>query len=378
MQFEVRLVHAEAGRRVVEVRAIQAGQVLGSALGEADQAETAEDRALARLRQRLGADRSPPADPATPSGPLPLPAGLLAAEPSTALSSRAPTGASGPAGPAGGSAAEGTARLSQGMDPRREPPAAPGQARPALVQGDRGAAAAPGPRPDPGPGPGRAQASDPGSALKPGPAPGPAGEPGAGARGVGGPAPARSATTIPAAAAEGTAAGERASGAGSAQPDDAGSSSEPQLWPQGDRSDDPDDWSAELARLDLSLRRIGWSREQEADYLRRAFGHPSRSRITSYSDLQAYLRMLDNLQAGADPLLAAVPLRRRDLMAQSETLLLQLGWDEARARRFSADHLDGRSRQQLNDEQLLQCNLLLEAELIAASEAHADPLSAPI
>ena len=76
-------------------------------------------------------------------------------------------------------------------------------------------------------------------------------------------------------------------------------------------------------------------------------------------------------------MLAAVPLRRRDLMAQSESLLLQLGWDEARARRFSADHLDGRSRQQLNDEQLLQCNLLLEAELIAASDAQPDPLSAP-
>jgi hypothetical protein len=149
--------------------------------------------------------------------------------------------------------------------------------------------------------------------------------------------------------------------------------------PQGDRSDepdDPDDWSAELAQLDLSLRRIGWSREQEADYLRRAFGHPSRSRITSYSDLQAYLRMLDNLPVGADPLLAAVPLRRRDLMAQSEILLRQLGWDEARARRFSAEQLEGRSRQQLNDEQLLQCNMLLEAELIAGSEANARPLPA--
>jgi hypothetical protein len=350
MQFEVRLVHAEAGRRVVEVRAIQAGQVLGSALGEADHAEAAEDRALARLRQRLGADLPPPADPAAAPGSLPLPAGLWPAGPSGALSSRASTGASVSAGPAGGRAAGGTAGLGDGMDPRREPPAPAGQDRPALDQDDRGAAAAPGPPPA---------------------------EPGAGARVAGGPGPARSASTIPAAAAEGTAAGERTSGAGSARTGDAGSSSEPLLGPQGDRPDDPDDWSAELARLDLSLRRIGWSRDQEAEYLRRAFGHPSRSRITSYSDLQAYLRMLDNLQAGADPLLAAVPLRRRDLMAQSESLLLQLGWDEARARRFSADHLDGRSRQQLNDEQLLQCNLLLEAELIAASDAQPDPLSAP-
>ncbi|MFM7515021.1 MAG: hypothetical protein ACKO3F_17015, partial [Cyanobium sp.] len=41
---------------------------------------------------------------------------------------------------------------------------------------------------------------------------------------------------------------------------------------------DPEDWSAELARIDLALKRIGWQRDQEGLYLERAFGHPSRSR----------------------------------------------------------------------------------------------------
>ncbi|MFM7754339.1 MAG: hypothetical protein ACKO58_08115, partial [Cyanobium sp.] len=42
---------------------------------------------------------------------------------------------------------------------------------------------------------------------------------------------------------------------------------------------DPEDWSAELARIDLALKRIGWQRDQEGLYLERAFGHPSRSRL---------------------------------------------------------------------------------------------------
>ena len=76
IQFQVRLVHAESGNRVVEVRALRGSTPLGSALGEATNAEEAEQRALDRLLSRLGpleeppasntpipADTSPPADP---------------------------------------------------------------------------------------------------------------------------------------------------------------------------------------------------------------------------------------------------------------------------------------------------------------------------
>ena len=45
MQLEAQLVHAEPGKRVVQVRAMANDQCLGSALGEAPTAEEAEDRA---------------------------------------------------------------------------------------------------------------------------------------------------------------------------------------------------------------------------------------------------------------------------------------------------------------------------------------------
>jgi hypothetical protein len=127
---------------------------------------------------------------------------------------------------------------------------------------------------------------------------------------------------------------------------------------------DPDDWSSELAQLDLELRRIGWQREQEGPYLERAFGHPSRSRLTSYSDLLAYLQALQNLPPGSDPTTAAIPLRRRDLLSQCDQLLGQLGWSAAQGRQFLERHFQLSSRQQLSDSQLLQFNMLLEGELI--------------
>ncbi|QVL53990.1 MAG: hypothetical protein KFB97_06665 [Cyanobium sp. M30B3] len=132
---------------------------------------------------------------------------------------------------------------------------------------------------------------------------------------------------------------------------------------------DPEDWSAELARIDLALRRIGWQREQEGHYLERAFGHPSRSRLTTYNDLLAYLRLVEALEPGADPRTAAVPLRRGDLLEQSDGLLARLGWDALRGRQFLEQHLGRGSRQQLNDSELLQFNMLLEEALLAAGPA---------
>ena len=132
---------------------------------------------------------------------------------------------------------------------------------------------------------------------------------------------------------------------------------------------DPEDWSDELAELDVQLQRIGWDRSQEGVYLQRAFGHPSRNRLTAYADLVSYLRCLRNLSTGSDPNSAPVPLRRKDLLEQSDQLLRSLQWDAARGRQLLEQQFQLSSRQQLGDEQLLQFNMLLEESLMSPVEA---------
>jgi hypothetical protein len=127
---------------------------------------------------------------------------------------------------------------------------------------------------------------------------------------------------------------------------------------------DPEDWSAELAQLDLQLQRLGWSREQEAIYLQRAFGHPSRNRLTTYADLLAYLRAVEGFAPQMDPATAAVPLRRGDLLRQCDQLLEGLGWGAEQGRAFLQDRLGAGSRRQLGEQQLLQFNMLLEEQLM--------------
>ena len=125
---------------------------------------------------------------------------------------------------------------------------------------------------------------------------------------------------------------------------------------------DPDDWSAELTAIDMEIRRIGWSREQEQEYLTRAFGFGSRHKLTRYADLVAYLRQLKLIQANDDASTAPAPIRRGDLLQQGDAMLKQLGWSSYQARAFLQQHLGSTTRQQLSDEQLLQFNMLLETE----------------
>lgn len=127
---------------------------------------------------------------------------------------------------------------------------------------------------------------------------------------------------------------------------------------------DPDDWSDELAAVDLELQRIGWEREQERSYLERAFGHGSRHKLTRYSDLVAYLKRLKALEPGTPVEAAPVPLRRADLITQGDQMLQTLQWSGEQARAFLKQELGAASRQSLSDEQLLTFNMLLENQLV--------------
>jgi len=253
--WEARLVHGEPGRRVVEVSGWRGGQCLGRCLGEAEDAETAEERAIARLSQRLAALQDT------------------------------------------------TERAAS-------------QPRQALIRHSEEEA--------------NEAASEQTSPQKTAPAPAP----------------------VPAALPQ--------------QPQ------QPQL-PQlpVEPAADPDDWSEELAELDVQLQRLGWDRSQESIYLQRAFGHPSRNRLTAFADLAAYLRAVRVLSPGSSPESAAIPLRRSELLSQCEQLLASLGWDAGRGRQFLEQHFQLASRQQLGDEQLLRFNMLLEEQLIGFGSAPA-------
>ena len=294
MEVSVQLVHANGPARVVLVSAYAGERLLGSALGEATDAETAEDRALGRLLARLAA---------APGGARP--ASATATAPVATANRRSLAGTA--LEPSGKRSAK-AAQPSQAADPA--PITAP---IPTEIP------SAPPPEPI--------------TAESPSPPPNAANE----------------------VAIQSDPHHQQPEEAAQAPPE---TPAEPPA--------DPEDWSSELLHLDRELKRLNWGRSEEEVYLQRAFGHPSRNRLTSYADLLAYLRAVEALSAPADPATAAVPMRRQELLSQCDGLLRQLGWPTERARQFLETQLQVSSRQQLSDQDLLQFNLLLEGELLAA------------
>lgn len=138
--------------------------------------------------------------------------------------------------------------------------------------------------------------------------------------------------------------------------------------PPSEAPTDPDDWSEELTAIDLELQRIGWDRDSERVYLERAFGHGSRHRLTRFNDLVAYLKRLRALSPGASPATAEIPLRRSDLVTQSDEILQRLQWSQQQAKDFLQNSLKASSRQQLSDEQLLSFNMMLEEQLLRTNQ----------
>ncbi|MCX5945013.1 MAG: hypothetical protein NTZ53_06820 [Cyanobacteria bacterium] len=367
MHFQAQLVHAEGERWVVLVTGWSGDQCLGSALGEAAAAEAAEDRALVRLQQRLAVTPRQASQPA-------------AGQASPAATSKPPS--RGSQGQRPGPAPAPLQPSLQAISRTAVPPAPAGQAqdRPAAVQPSLPGAQAKAARP-------QSQASVFPAALaaKP-PAPETSAPESQPAKGPGLPATADS----PAAAGTLSAQADEKAGAESPSPEEPAPMAEPgasastELPPAAsgpaisagsssaagssaaasELPADPEDWSDELAALDIQLQRLGWLREQESIYLQRAFGHPSRSRLTSYGDLVAYLAAVRQLPSPSDPASVPVPLRRVDLLAQSDQLLGQLGWDASRGREILETFFQCSSRQQLNDEDLLRFNMVLEGELI--------------
>jgi len=128
-----------------------------------------------------------------------------------------------------------------------------------------------------------------------------------------------------------------------------------------------DDWSEELADIEVELKRLGWTPEQQQEHLQRTYGRRSLALITDYADLVDFLGYLRGLpMAIAEPpaapvaptlapvTSAAAPVAglREGMMEQSLALVKRLAWTNRQA----VDHLQRTyskaTRQDLTDAEL--------------------------
>ncbi len=122
----------------------------------------------------------------------------------------------------------------------------------------------------------------------------------------------------------------------------------------------PLDWSTELAQIDLELKRIGWSREVESNYLQKTLKVTSRARLTDYNLLKSYLEQLKSFNPGLQMEEADSNIISELLFMESDKILKTLDWGNNEARDYLLKKFNCNSRRLLTLDQLYTFNQSLK------------------
>ena len=116
-------------------------------------------------------------------------------------------------------------------------------------------------------------------------------------------------------------------------------------------NNEPSDWSSELAAIDIEIKRLKWSRDDEIDFIEKTLGYNSRNKITKYSDILKYLNLLKNTD-NQNPS-SCVSVNINNLIEESDIILSDLSWDHIKGREYLLKEFNVSSRKDLNEKQLI-------------------------
>tara|TARA_B100000579_G_C22638486_1_gene760235 strand:- start:118 stop:783 length:666 start_codon:yes stop_codon:yes gene_type:complete len=116
-------------------------------------------------------------------------------------------------------------------------------------------------------------------------------------------------------------------------------------------NNEPSDWSNELTAIDLEIKRLKWSRDDEIKFLDNAFGYNNRNKITNYSDILKYLSLLKKTNTQNQSKLIKGNIN--SLIEESDNILRDLSWDNIQGREFLQKEFNVSTRKELNETQLI-------------------------
>jgi hypothetical protein len=142
-----------------------------------------------------------------------------------------------------------------------------------------------------------------------------------------------------------------------------------------------DDWSEELAQIEAEVKRLGWTPQQESEYLQQYYGKLSRDHITDYGELLQFLTDLQghpsppHAQRGIDPWGADVSVSQRsssplpsdsggrsrqDMMDQVLAEIHRIGWTARQGSEYLQQTYQVKTRQDLTNDQLQEFIIYLQ------------------
>ncbi|MFZ9738954.1 MAG: hypothetical protein ACO3EZ_13180 [Prochlorotrichaceae cyanobacterium] len=125
-----------------------------------------------------------------------------------------------------------------------------------------------------------------------------------------------------------------------------------------------DDWSEELAQIDAEIKRLGWSAQQESQYLQERYGKLSRDHITDYGELLQFLTDLQGQpspqrkiepwspNATPHPHPPVPPWSREEMMDKVLAEIRRIGWNKQKGSEYLQQTYHVKTRQELTNDQL--------------------------
>ena len=114
---------------------------------------------------------------------------------------------------------------------------------------------------------------------------------------------------------------------------------------------EPSDWSSELASIDLEIKRLKWSRDDEINFLEKNLGYNNRNKITNYDDILKYLELLK--KTPIQNLSNVVNENIKTLIEKSDSILKDLSWNHIQGREFLQKEFNVSTRKELSKKQLV-------------------------
>ena len=113
---------------------------------------------------------------------------------------------------------------------------------------------------------------------------------------------------------------------------------------------EPSDWSNELTAIDVEIKRLKWSRDDEIDFLEKNLGYNNRNKITNYNDIVKYLNLLKQTDNKFKDKEANVNIKT--LIVESDKILRDLSWNHVKGREYLQSEFNVSTRKELTEIQL--------------------------
>tara|TARA_Y100001968_G_scaffold45850_2_gene35938 strand:- start:29 stop:748 length:720 start_codon:yes stop_codon:yes gene_type:complete len=124
---------------------------------------------------------------------------------------------------------------------------------------------------------------------------------------------------------------------------------------------EPEDWSKELIDIDIELKRLCWSKQDEQTYIKELYGYTSRNKITNFIELKVLLMNLKSLKNGSMPKSSIESTDQ--IISKSNILMNKLNWDSQKGREIISNRFNVSSRNDLTKFQLLEFLMILTENL---------------